>query len=161
MKNIYKFILIFFFICKVSNAEYPQVIDGDTIINKGQKIRLFGIDAPEKKQKCKKPFLSFSFISFSKKYDCGLLSTKKLKQKLENKTINCTKKGIDRYQRIIAICYLDDKDINAWIVRNGYAVAYVKYSKKYLSQENLARKENLGLWKGEFEMPWNWRKVNR
>ena len=87
MKNIFKLILIFFFVCKVSNAEQSRVIDGDTIIYNGQKIRLFGIDAPEKKQKCKKPFLSLSFISFSKEYDCGLLATKKLKQKIDKKII--------------------------------------------------------------------------
>ena len=47
------------------------------------------------------------------------------------------------------------------MVRNGYAVAYVKYSKKYLFQENLARKENLGIWNGEFQMPWDWRRANK
>lgn len=161
MKNIFKLILIFFFVCKVSNAEQSRVIDGDTIIYNGQKIRLFGIDAPEKKQKCKKPFLSLSFISFSKEYDCGLLATKKLKQKIDKKIINCIKKGTDRYQRIIGICYINNRDINAWMVRNGYAVAYVKYSKKYLFQENLARKENLGIWNGEFQMPWDWRRANK
>ena len=58
-----------------------KVTDGDTIRIKGKKIRFFGIDAPEKKQKCKKPWLTISFISFTKDYPCGQISTDKLKKK--------------------------------------------------------------------------------
>ena len=56
-----------------------KVIDGDTIKIDKKKIRLFGIDAPEKKQLCKKIFLNFLFLSFEKKYPCGQISTQKLK----------------------------------------------------------------------------------
>ena len=58
-----------------------KVTDGDTIQIKGKKIRFFGIDAPEKKQQCKKPWLTISFVSFSKDYPCGQISTDKLKKK--------------------------------------------------------------------------------
>ena len=51
-------------------------------------------------------------------------------------------------------------NINDWMIRNGFAVAYRKYSKKYVAQENFARREKLGLWSGTFEMPWDWRKKN-
>ena len=51
-------------------------------------------------------------------------------------------------------------NINKWMVSNGYAVAYKKYSKKFVAQENIAKKEKLGLWAGTFEMPWEWRKKN-
>ena len=44
------------------------------------------------------------------------------------------------------------------MVRNGYAVAYEKYSKKYKSVELEAKKNNLGIWQGDFDMPWDWRK---
>tara|TARA_B100000902_G_C26788757_1_gene658730 strand:+ start:317 stop:538 length:222 start_codon:yes stop_codon:yes gene_type:complete len=72
----------------------------------------------------------------------------------------CKSSGKDRYNRFIAVCYKDKTNINRWMVSNGYAVAYRKYSKKFVSQENLAKKENLGLWGGTFEMPWEWRKKN-
>ena len=56
-----------------------KVIDGDTIRIEKKKIRLFGIDAPEKKQKCRKPWLTLSFLTFNKDYPCGEISTLKLK----------------------------------------------------------------------------------
>ena len=134
------------------------VIDGDTIKINSKKVRLFGIDAPEKKQKCKKLFLSIYILSFDKSYDCGILSTNKLKNKIKDNIIICKTKGKDRYKRIIAECFKDKTNLNSWLVRNGYAVAYLKYSKKYLAAQNLAKKENRGIWRGKFEMPWDWRK---
>ena len=58
-----------------------KVTDGDTIKINEKKIRFFGIDAPEKKQKCSKPWLTISFLTFNKDYPCGEISTKKLKKK--------------------------------------------------------------------------------
>ena len=137
-----------------------KVTDGDTIRIKGKKIRFFGIDAPEKKQQCKKPWLTISFISFNKNYPCGQISTDKLKKKINNKLLICKWSNKDRYKRYIAECFKDKTNINAWMVRNGYAVAYRKYSKKFVSQEIFAKKEKLGLWSGTFMMPWDYRKNN-
>ena len=137
-----------------------KVIDGDTIKIEKNKIRLFGIDAPEKNQQCQKPWLSISFLTFNKSYQCGKISTSKLKIKINNKFIICKSINKDRYNRFIAECYKDKININKWMVLNGYAVAYKKYSKKFVVQENIAKKEKLGLWSGTFEMPWVWRKKN-
>jgi endonuclease YncB( thermonuclease family) len=137
-----------------------KVTDGDTIRIEGKKIRFFGIDAPEKKQQCKKPWLTISFISFNKNYPCGQISTDKLKKKINNKLLICKWSNKDRYKRYIAECFKDKTNINAWMVRNGYAVAYRKYSKKFVSQEIFAKKEKLGLWSGTFMMPWDYRKNN-
>ena len=87
--------LIFFFLTynDVKSEEIKiisgiaKVTDGDTIRIKEKKIRLLGIDAPEKKQKCQKPWLTISIISFSKDYPCGQISTDKLKNKVNN---NCS-----------------------------------------------------------------------
>ena len=137
-----------------------KVTDGDTIKIDGKKIRFFGIDAPEKKQQCRKPWLTMSFISFSKDYPCGQISTDRLKNKINNKLIICKWTNKDRYKRYIAECFKDKININAWMVRNGYAVAYRKYSKKFVSQEIFAKKEKLGLWSSSFIMPWDYRKNN-
>ncbi len=137
-----------------------EVTDGDTIRIEGKKIRFFGIDAPEKKQQCKKPWLTISFISFNKNYPCGQISTDKLKKKINNKLLICKWSNKDRYKRFIAECFKDKTNVNAWMVRNGYAVAYRKYSKKFVSQEIFAKKEKLGLWSGTFMMPWDYRKNN-
>ena len=137
-----------------------KVTDGDTIRIEGKKIRFFGIDAPEKKQQCKKPWLTISFISFSKNYPCGQISTDKLKKKINNKLLICKWTNKDRYKRYIAECFKGKTNLNAWMVRSGYAVAYRKYSKKFVSQEIFAKKEKLGLWSGTFTMPWDYRKNN-
>ena len=137
-----------------------KVTDGDTILIEGKKIRFFGIDAPEKKQQCKKPLLTISFISFSKDYPCGQISTDKLKKKINNKLLICKQTNKDKYKRYIAECFKDKTNVNAWMVKNGYAVAYRKYSRKFVSQEIFAKKEKLGLWSGTFMMPWDYRKNN-
>ena len=160
--------LIFFFLTynDVKSQEpkiisgIAKVIDGDTIKIEKNKIRLFGIDAPESKQLCKKIWLSISFLSFNKDYPCGEISTNKLKIKINNRFIVCKSQNKDRYNTLIAECYKDKININRWMVQNGYAVAYKKYSKKFIAQENLAKREKLGLWAGTFEMPWEWRKKN-
>jgi len=160
--------LIFFFLTynDVKSEEVKiisgiaKVTDGDTIQIDKKKIRLLGIDAPEKKQQCSKTWLSVSLISFSKDYPCGQISTDKLKKKINNKLIICKWSNKDRYKRYIAECFKDKTSVNAWMVRNGYAVAYRKYSKKFVSQEIFAKNEKLGLWSGTFMMPWDYRKNN-
>ena len=135
-----------------------KVIDGDTIKIDKKKIRLFGIDAPEKKQNCKQTWLSISFISFQKNYPCGEISVNRLKKKIHDKFIICKYTLKDKYKRYLAECFKDKTNINSWMVLTGHAVAYRKYSKKFVSQENLAKKEKSGLWSGSFEMPWDYRK---
>ncbi len=161
-KIVYLFLLvIFFFKTHLNSAEitgYAKVIDGDTIIINEKKIRLYGIDAPEKNQICSKPWLSFDIITFNKDYECGLETTNLLKKFVKNEILVCKKKSMDRYNRVVAICYKQRRDINSWLVRNGLAVAYAKYSKKYIINENDAKREKKGLWAGNFEMPWEWRK---
>ena len=160
--------LIFFFLTyKDVKSQEPKiisgiakVIDGDTLKIKKNKIRLFGIDAPESKQLCQKTWLSISFLSFNKNYPCGRISAKKLKEKIDSKYVTCKSFNKDKYKRFIAECYRDKTNINRWMVLNGYAVAYKKYSKKFVAQENLAKKDKLGLWAGSFELPWEWRKKN-
>ena len=135
-----------------------QIIDGDTIKINSKKIRLHGIDAPELKQMCKKLYLTIIFFTFTKDYPCGKISTQKLQKKINNKVITCKILDIDRYKRLIGECYKRNLNLNSWLVSNGYAVAYRKYSKKYISNEINAKNEKKGLWQGKFEMPWDFRR---
>ena len=160
-----KILILTIFILLFSESSFSEiikgkaiVIDGDTIKINGTKIRLFGIDAPEKKQLCKKVFLDINLISFKKKYNCGEISTHKLKKLIKNENINCIINGEDFFKRKIGICFRNKLDINSWMVRTGLAVAYIKYSKKYYQDQIQAKDEGLGLWQGDFEMPWDWRK---
>jgi len=135
-----------------------QIIDGDTIKINSKKIRLYGIDAPEFKQMCKKPYLTIIFFIFIIDYPCGKISTQKLQKKINNKVITCKILDVDRYKRFIGECYKRNLNLNSWLVSNGYAVAYRKYSKKYISNEINAKNEKKGLWQGKFEMPWDFRR---
>ena len=135
-----------------------EIIDGATIKINSKKIRLHGIDAPEFKQKCKKPYLTIIFFTFTKDYPCGKISTQKLQKKINNKVITCKILDIDRYKRLIGECYKRNLNLNSWLVSNGYAVAYRKYSKKYISNEINAKNKKKGIWQGKFEMPWEFRR---
>ena len=75
--------------------------------------------------------------------------------------MSCIRKDKDRYGRLISVCYVNGEDINALLVERGWALAYRKYSKDYVHQENQARINNLGLWSGKFTFPWEWRNKNR
>jgi len=160
-------ILIIFFInfsvtfsAKFSNfiSGKVKVIDGDTIKIKGNNIRLFGIDAPEKNQICFKKTQS---------YNCGFISTKVLKKYAEGKLVTCAYNDKDRYGRIIGICnfYYNAEDkklsLNRYMVFTGNAVAYKRYSKEYLDDEKWAKNNQLGMWQGKFIRPEEWRRKTK
>ena len=128
----------------------PRVIDGDTIWIDGTKIRLHGIDAPEANQKCSK--------KNGRKYRCGLASTQALRTLIGSKPVICKGITYDRYKRVIAVCYSGTVNLNAELVKKGWALAYRRYSKDYVAVEQEARNEARGMWAGEFRKPWEWRK---
>ena len=130
-----------------------SVIDADTIEIQKTRIRLYGIDAPESRQLC--------YNAHQKPYHCGQQAALALADFIGKKTVQCHSKSRDRYQRVIAICYLGTIDLNNWLVQQGYALAYRQYSKDYVNSENMARKKVLGIWKGTFDYPWEWRKKSR
>lgn len=131
----------------------PYVTDGDTIKISGERIRLEGIDAPETNQRCRD--------AAGKNYGCGLAATAALKNKIGRNSITCKSATRDRYGRLLGTCYLNELDLNGWLVQNGYALAYRRYSKRYIAKEKEARETGSGLWSGEFVAPWNWRKGER
>ena len=130
----------------------PIVTDGDTIKILNRRIRFHGIDAPENKQICIKNF---------KEYSCGQEATKALIKKINGKRAVCkVQSTLDRYKRYIGVCFSGGNNLNQWMVRNGYAVAYRRYSKDYIKDENYAKKNKIGLWEGNFIHPEKWRKLN-
>ena len=166
MAKISLILIITFFLVQTLNSEeiygFPKIIDGDTVHINTKKIRLEGIDAPEIKQQCKKPFLKISAIigfEFNKNYSCGVIA-KKLIDRINSSKIKCISSSKDRYKRYLATCYKDRINLNKWMVRNGYAVAYKRYSKDYIRDEEYAKENKLGIWEGSFMMPEKWRKLN-
>tara|TARA_B100000767_G_scaffold248791_1_gene249962 strand:- start:706 stop:1176 length:471 start_codon:yes stop_codon:yes gene_type:complete len=148
-------IILFNYNTKIIASEisgFATITDGDTIKISNNKIRLHGIDAPEKKQKC---------IKNSKEYNCGDVSTEMLIKRISKNKVKCvTQKNKDRYNRFIGVCYVKQKDLNKWMVRNGHAIAYKRYSKDYILDERFAKTNKLGLWSGTFLKPEKWRKLN-
>ena len=141
----------------------PKVVDGDTVHIDNYKFRLEGIDAPEMRQQCKKESFKISFfigLTFYKDYSCGRVSKEKLITKIDTTEIKCISSSKDRYKRYIATCYKGKTNLNQWMVRNGFAIAYRRYSQTYVPDEEFAKENKLGLWKGKFMEPEKWRKLN-
>ena len=137
----------------------PKVTDGDTIKINNKKIRFSGIDAPEnyfygKKQTC---------ILNNVKILCGKLSKEKLVEKIGDQIVNCKiEKNKDQYSRLIGECFTNSESLSVFMVKNGYAFDYPKYSDgKFRKYEIYAKKLSLGLWQMQFEYPWIWREKNR
>jgi len=130
-----------------------SVVDGNTLEIHGQRIRLHGVDAPESDQIC--------FQSNSDRYRCGQESALKLSDYIARKTVKCSWTSKDKYQRIVAICYLGGVDLNKWQVLNGWALAYREYSLDYIDPENEAERKKAGIWQGKFDKPWDWRNGSR
>jgi endonuclease YncB( thermonuclease family) len=130
-----------------------SVIDGDTIEIHGERIRLFGIDAPESRQECRRPDGSL--------WRCGQQAALALQEHIGRRPIMCEQRDIDRYHRTVAQCRLAAEDVNAWLVASGWAVAFTRYSRDYVEQEQQARAARRGIWSGDFVMPWDWRRGER
>jgi len=141
----------------------PEIVDGDTVYINNYKIRLDGIDAPEMKQKCKKEKIKISSIigyTFYEDYYCGKYAKENLAAKVKGSKIKCISFTKDKYKRYLAKCFKGKINLNRWMVRNGHAVAYRRYSKEYISDEDFARENKLGMWQGKFLNPEKWRKLN-
>lgn len=130
----------------------PTIIDGDTIDIAGERVRLHAIDAPETRQNCDVAGVGWA---------CGKTATAFLAGATAGRTITCKGDKRDRYGRLIAVCYLGDQDLNAQMVRDGWALAYRRYGKDYVAQESEARATGSGMWRGQFVEPWEWRKQAR
>lgn len=128
-----------------------RVIDGDTIELKGERIRFHGIDTPEARQLCE---------ADGEEYRCGDEATEFLVDLISDDSVTCIGDTRDRYKRLIGVCYVGEVDLNAALVRAGWAVAYRRYSLDYVGEEEAAEAEGVGMWRGTFDMPWEWRRAH-
>ena len=131
----------------------PDVLDGDTLFVAGARVRLEGIDAPEMDQVC--------LTSSGECWRCGEEARDHLAEKIGRQFISCHATGKDRYKRTLADCKLGDVDLNAWMVREGLALSFTRYSHRYDGDEAGARESRRGLWAGAFIAPWDWRRRDK
>jgi endonuclease YncB( thermonuclease family) len=127
----------------------PQIVDADTIYAGQTRIRLSGIDAPEMDQIC--------IDASGKNWRCGVDAREKLEAFTHGRLWICALTGTDVYKRHLASCSVGREDVSRWLVRNGWALAFRRYSAAYVADEDYARQQRRGLWSGAFIAPWEWR----
>jgi endonuclease YncB( thermonuclease family) len=87
-------------------------------------------------------------------------ATQELRAYLGGRELRCAPEGYDRYHRVLAICSLAGADVNAWMVLQGWALAYGSAG-HYQSQQDDARAAKRGIWAGTFTVPQQWRQSHR
>lgn len=134
----------------VAVAGYVAVTDGDGLVMAGERIRLWGIDAPELDQTCKRQGAT---------YACGENAREALAGLLTGGEVSCEPVDRDHHGRLVARCSVQGRDLGAEMVRLGWAVDFRRYSQgAYAALERQARGAKRGLWAGEFVPPAEWRR---
>ena len=123
MKKFLGIVVLGLLFCNISFANSLRVVDGDTIVLNGEKIRFSGIDSPELKQTC---------MYGDEKVFCGKSAKMLLVKKIGNQTPECIREGKDVYKRTLAECFINGESLSAFLVRSGYSFAYRKYSDKFI-----------------------------
>ena len=134
-------------------AGAARVLDADTLEMAGHRVRLAGMDAPEKRQACRRN---------GRRYQCGVAATQALRRRIGGQAITCAVSGQDRHSRLLAVCQgADGTELNGWVVEQGWALAARRFSTRYVAQEERAKEAQAGLWAGAFVPPWEWRRGAR
>jgi endonuclease YncB( thermonuclease family) len=124
--------------------------DGDSIAVAGVPIRMWGIDAPEWRQPCR--------AGNGRRYRCGGLALRALAHRLRSAPVRCVPRARDKFERVVAVCYQGEDDVARWMVRQGLALDWARYSGgAYGEAEREASSAGRGLWQGRFVRPWDWR----
>ncbi|MBZ4022252.1 succinoglycan biosynthesis protein [Rhodobacter sp. TJ_12] len=144
-----KWVFLIMVMALPASAEMVQgparVIDGDTLAIGAVRVRLHGIDAPEKAQLCKD--------AAGRDWRCGAAATAALQRMTARGETRCVGEDYDRYDRLIATCQAGGRDLNRALVQEGFAEAYRKYSQDYVAAEAAARAAMRGIWAGAHLSP--------
>jgi endonuclease YncB( thermonuclease family) len=127
-----------------------SIVDGDTLEIHGTRIRLWGIDAPESNQLCRG--------EDSLQYRCGAKAANELAAFIGGQPVSCTPVTTDRYGRTVASCAAGGTDLADWLVRQGLALDWPRYSHgRYAAAQDEARGHERGIWSGSYVEPWRFR----
>ena len=130
------------------------VLDADTFVVADARIRLIGIDAPEGRQPCQLE---------DHEWPCGQIATAAVYEIVGSSPVACEVYGHDRWGRALAVCYQNGLDLNALIVRSGWALAWYPETAavlgpSYAAAQDEAELKSAGIWQGKFIDPWVWRR---
>jgi endonuclease YncB( thermonuclease family) len=154
-----KFLLAILLLLVPALAEAADIIGpakiraGDQVQIGSSRIRLGGIDAPAVDQLC--------LNNAGERWTCGVAARDELAKHAENKSWTCHVRQTDRRGRLISRCEVDGEDIQKWLVKNGWALSYARFSHDYDDDEKAAREAKAGMWQGAFIAPWDWRVRNK
>lgn len=127
-----------------------SIIDGDTLEIHGNRVRLWGIDAPEHDQLCRS--------HDSLQYRCGAKVANELDHFIKSRPVTCSPIDVDRYGRTVATCAAEGVDLAEWLVKEGYALDWPQYSRgRYAAPQRQAEQARKGVWAGSFAKPWDYR----
>lgn len=135
-----------------SMVGHVYVVDGDTVEMAGQRIRLFGVDAPESTQNCERGGVAWA---------CGAEAGERLTALIAARPLRCEGQSVDDYGRVVAICRVGSIDLGQSMVQTGWAMAYQHYSNDYVADEAGARAGRRGIWTSNFSPPSEWRAAQR
>ncbi|MDI3566973.1 thermonuclease family protein [Bradyrhizobium sp. Arg816] len=136
-------------VCAARLSGPPRILDGNTIEIEQTKLRLSGIEAPETDQIC--------LDAHGRKWACGVAARDELIKHSNGRTWDCHTTGVDEYGRSRGSCFIEGEDVNAWMVRSGWALSSGPSTHTYVIYEVVASKAYAGLWSGAFIAPWDWR----
>jgi endonuclease YncB( thermonuclease family) len=135
-------------------AGQASIIDGDTLEIHGTRIRLWGIDAPESNQLCRG--------DDSLQYRCGARAANELAAMVDSRPVICQPVSLDRYGRTVASCAVAGADLAEWLVRQGLALDWPRYSHgRFATAEDEAHRHERGIWVGSYVEPWRLRECMR
>lgn len=130
-----------------------RVIDGDTLAVQDVRVRLWGVDAPERGQTCRH--------AGGVTWPCGRAAAEALRKRLGDQPVTCRRRDTDQYTRMVAVCAVGGTDLGAWLLANGWAVPYWREVPGYSDLARMARSRRIGLWSGAFDTPADWRRARR
>lgn len=134
----------------IAAAPVTNIVDGDSFVLGAERVRLWGVDAPEGRQVCQDVR--------GRDYRCGDMARDRLKGLVGGRPIDCRERDRDGYGRMVAQCRVGGVDLGEAMVRAGWAVEYRQFSRgAYTAAEAEARAAKRGLWAGSFEAPDHWR----
>lgn len=125
---------------------HPRVIDGDTLEIDGHRIRLGGIDAPERAETCRD--------ARGKSWRCGAWATDQTRKLLARQRLTCVDLGDRTYDRIVGRCYLNGQDLAVTLIEAGIARPCLRFARaqgqerRYLQAETVAVAARAGIYSG-------------